>query len=72
MGYIVVLILGTVVVVGLLALFVGGRKRPVGQTNPRGDDVTPKRPAADEPTPGASSTANQAQVRAAQKHTPPA
>lgn len=72
MGYIVVLIVGVVVVVGLFALFVGGRKRPAGQTNPRGGDVTPKRPAADEPTPGASATASEAQARAAQKETPPA
>jgi len=72
MGYIVVLIIGTVVVIGLLAMFVGGRKRPAGQTNPRGGDITPKRPAADEPTPGASATASRSQVRAAQKETPPA
>jgi hypothetical protein len=71
MGYILTLVIGGVVVIGIIAMLVAGKKRSAGQTH-RGDDVSVKKPAADEPTPGASNTAGSAQIRSAQKHTPPA
>jgi|GEM_PF-3950592 hypothetical protein len=71
MGYIFVLILGAVVIVGLLVAFMSGRKRAVGQTG-RADDMTVKAPSAEQPTPGASSTASPGKSDTAQRHTPPA
>ncbi len=71
MGYILLLILGVVVVFVLVAAFMGGQKRAKGRVEPR-NDMTPKTPAADEPTPGASSTATNSEASAAQRHTPPA
>jgi len=71
MGYIFVLIIGAVVVVGLLVAFMSGRKRAVGRTG-AGDDVTVKSPASEYPTPGASSTASRQNADTAQRHTPPA
>jgi hypothetical protein len=71
MGYIFLLVIGTVVVVGIFVMFVGGRRRSGGQVE-HGRDVTVKRPAADEPTPTGSSTATNAQARAAEKKIPPA
>jgi len=71
MGYIFVLIIGAVVVVGLLVAFMSGRKRAVGRTSP-GDDVTVKSPASEYPTPSASSTSSRQKADTAQRHTPPA
>ena len=71
MGYIFLLVVGTVVVAGMLIMFVGGRKKSVGQVS-RGHDVTVKKPAADEPTPSVSAAASSSQARAAEKLTPPA
>ncbi len=71
MGYILVLIIGAVVVVGLLVAFMSGRKRAVGRTGP-GDDVTVKTPASESPTPSASSTASNRNADTAQRRTPPA
>jgi hypothetical protein len=71
MGYIFLLILGAVVVVGLIVAFMTGRRQPVGKAM-RGVDVTMKTPASDEPTPGASATASQSSASAAQKKIPPA
>ena len=71
MGYILLLIVGVAVVVGLIVMFMGGKRRPAGRTTPY-NDVTKKTPAADEANPAASSTATQSQANAAQKHTPPA
>lgn len=71
MGYILVLILGVTVVVVLAVAFMGGKKRPVGRAAP-GNDVTPKQPAANGPTPGASDTASNREADAAQRRIPPA
>ena len=71
MGYILLLIVGVVVVVGLLVMFMGGKRRAAGRTAPYGD-VTQKQPGAEEANPAASSTATQAQADTARKHTPPA
>ena len=71
MGYIILLIVGIVVVIGLLILFVGGKRRPAGRASP-GNDVTQKEPGAEEANPAASSTAPSDQANRAQKHTPPA
>lgn len=71
MGYILLLFIGGIVLVGLLVMFMGGRRRGAGPTHP-GGDVTHKTPAADEPTPAASSTASSAQSYTAQNRTPPA
>jgi hypothetical protein len=71
MGYIVVIVVGAVVVLALLFIFIGGRKRPTGRAWSKGD-VTFKQPAANEPTPGASSTASNSEANAAQRRTPPA
>jgi hypothetical protein len=71
MGYIILLIVGLAVVIGLLVMFVGGKRRPTGQVSP-GNDVTQKVPGAEEANPAASSTAPSNQVNTAQKHTPPA
>jgi hypothetical protein len=51
MGYIFLLVIGVVVVVFVLAAFVKGERRPTGKAM-RGQDVTMKIPAADDPTPG--------------------
>ena len=71
MGYILLLVVGAAVLIGLAVMFMGGKRRPAGRTTPY-DDVTKKTPAADEANPAASSTASQSQASAAQKHTPPA
>lgn len=71
MGYIVALIIGGVVLVLLLVAFMGGKRRPVGRAAP-GRDITPKEPAANEATPGASDTAGNRAANAAQERTPPA
>lgn len=71
MGYILLLIIGGAVLIGLIVLFMGGRSRPAGRTAV-GKEVMREQPSADEPSPAASSTASQAQANAAQRHTPPA
>jgi hypothetical protein len=71
MGYILVIVLGGLVVLALLAAAIGGRKRAKGRAW-GGGDVTVKQPAANEPTPAASSTASTAQENAAQRRVPPA
>lgn len=71
MGYIVLLVLGIAAIVVLAAALMSGRRRPAGRTWP-GKDITPKQPAANEPTPGASDTAPPGQAEQAQRHTPPA
>ena len=70
MGYIFLLIVGAVVLVGLAVLFMGGHRRPAGQTSPYAD-VTQKTPGAEEANPAASSIASQTQANTAQRHTPP-
>lgn len=71
MGYILVLLLGTAVVVVVFMAVMSGRKRPTGQVE-RGADVTQKKPSADQPTPGASQTATDNEAGEAQRRTPPA
>ena len=71
MGYILLLIVGAVVVVGLIVMFVGRSRRPSGQTSPA-TDVTHQQPAADEPSPTSSASATQSQASAAEKKIPPA
>lgn len=70
MGYILLLIIGVAVLIGLFVMF-AGRSKPAGQTAPA-DDVTHKKPAADEPTPTESTTTNTTQAAAAEKKIPPA
>jgi hypothetical protein len=72
MGYTLLLIVGAVVLVGVIVLFMSGRRRSAGQTQVGRGDVTQKQPAADEPNPAASSTASNSQSTAAQTRTPPA
>ncbi len=73
MGYIFALILAGIVFGVLFVTFLGGAKRPSsGKVPPETADKTPTKPAADEPTPGASSTASGAQAEKARGHTPPA
>ncbi|MEO7701730.1 MAG: hypothetical protein ABIZ04_21095 [Opitutus sp.] len=71
MGYILLLIVGAVVVIGLIVMFMGGQRRAAGRTPPY-EDVTQTQPGAEEANPAASSTATDAQAEAARKHTPPA
>lgn len=71
MGYTLVLIIGAAVVLVLLVAMMSGRKRPVGRTAP-GNDITPKMPSAEYPTPDASKTASRQTSDTAQRHTPPA
>lgn len=71
MGYILLLIIGAAVLIGLFVMFVGRSRKPAGRTSPA-DDVTHKNPSADEPTPTASSSATTAQASAAEKRIPPA
>jgi hypothetical protein len=71
MGYILLLVVGAAVLIGLAFLFMGGRRRPAGRTM-GGGDVTRKTPAADDVTPAASDTASQSEASAAQKKIPPA
>lgn len=70
MGYIILLILGGAAVVLLLMAVMSGRRRPAGRTM-HGQDVTVKTPAAESPTPSASSTATSQEAGNAQRHTPP-
>lgn len=71
MGYTLVLILGAVAVVALVVAMMSARRRPAGRTG-AGDDVTPKNPSAESPTPDASSTTGSRVTNEAQRHTPPA
>jgi len=71
MGYIFLLIIGGAVLVGVLILLMSGGRRPAGRAKPY-NDVTPRKPEAEDANPAASSTATAAQADAAQKHTPPA
>ncbi len=71
MGYILLLVLGVAVVVVILAALAGGKKRAVGRAAP-GDDVTYKKPAAEEANPAASRVASQGQADQAERRTPPA
>ena len=71
MGYILLLIVGVAVVIGLIVMFVGKSRRPAGQTSPA-TDVTQKKPSADEPTPTSSSSTTTSQAAAAEKRIPPA
>ena len=71
MGYILLLIVGAAVVIGLFVMFVGRSRRPAGRTSPA-TDVTQKQPAADEPSPTSSSTTTPTQASAAEKRIPPA
>jgi hypothetical protein len=71
MGYILLLIIGAAVLIGLFVMFVGRSRKPTGRTSPA-NDVTHKTPAADEPTPTASSTTNTTQASAAERRIPPA
>lgn len=71
MGYILVLVLTVGLVVVLFMVFMGGKKRAVGRASP-GHDVTPKQPAANEPTPHRSDIASDRAADGAQERTPPA
>jgi hypothetical protein len=71
MGYVFLLILGTAAFVLILVAATGARRRAVGRTAPH-RDMTQKKPAADEPTPAASSIATSQEAEAARKRTPPA
>ncbi len=71
MGYVFILVIGALALLVIVIAAMRGSRRTGGRTL-GGNDVTPRRPASDEPTPGASATESPAQVRAAQKHVPPA
>ena len=72
MGYILVIFVGVV----LLVVFVVGaskNKRPkTGRIDSKGQAILREVPSADEPTPARSATASPAEVRQAEKKTPPA
>lgn len=70
MGYIVIGILILVFLSLLIAVLT--RAKPPSGTVPHKKPVAFEKPAAEEPTPGDSSTASPTQVENARKRTPPA
>lgn len=71
MGYLFVLaVVGLLAVVIVVAAMRGSRRK--GGKTLGAEDMTPQKPAGDELTPGASSTASPANIEAAQKRVPPA
>jgi hypothetical protein len=72
MGYIILLVVGAV----LLVVFAVGagrtQKAKTGRISSKGDAILREKPSADEPTPARSVTASPAEVRRAEKATPPA
>ena len=72
MGYILILMLGVVLMA--VAVIIGTRnKRPKqGRISGEGTAILREQPSADEPNPAQSATASQAEVRNAEKRTPPA
>jgi hypothetical protein len=71
MGYIFVLAIGALLVLVIVVAAMRGSRHKGGKTL-GGDDVTPRQPAGEEPTPGASSMAPQSRIENAQKRVPPA
>jgi hypothetical protein len=74
MGYIFVAILALILIGVFLASLAGRGSRKIGNagTLPGEETVSPDKPAADSPSPGASVTATPAQQESARQHTPPA
>lgn len=73
-GYVIAVVIGLILLGVAVAAF--SRQRPGGAAKPhRGLESQPvqvNQPAADEPTPDRSVTANRTEVDAARRHTPPA
>lgn len=67
-GYVIAGILGLILVALCFAALGGSRTRPGGRGQPRRGS----QPAADEPTPDRSATAEPREIEAARRHTPPA
>ncbi len=72
MGYILIGLLMIVLLGVLIAVLARSSGKPPRGTVPADKPVVVQKPAADEPTPGASSTASSQQAEQARKHTPPA
>lgn len=71
MGYLLVLILG-VVLMGVIIAATRGKQPKQGRISSEGTAILRDQPSADAPTPGRSVMATSSQVKAAEKHTPPA
>lgn len=69
LGYVIAAILGLVLVALCFSAMGGSRTRPGGRSQPRRGG---SQPAADEPTPDRSVTAEPREIDAARRHTPPA
>jgi len=72
-GYIVAILLGLILLAFAIAALAGMRPGPGSSRKAPGEQpLQSNQPAADEPTPDRSVTADAGEIRAAREHTPPA